>query len=685
LRRSGAVTTIEHGMTRGLALGFLAGSVIWAAASVALDALPPAIRFAFACPVFVLGPGGALTVALTRDRSALDRAAIALGAGVAAAPALAHVLLRVGLDAAFPYVAAGCTGAVIVYWIGRPAVEPTGRATWIRAAAVAALAVATGAAGYAGRLDATPSRVTVYGEYDTFDSTYYAAISTEVARRIPPDAPFNAGHELNYSYFPHLLLGLLHRFASVPLLDLYFGLAWTALLALLAITAFVLVRAIASERAAVVGTVLLLAGSDLSFIVPLVADTARLTWDPVIWSSNFLSPGAETLLFNTWTPSLVVVLSGFYALACADRGGSRGWLLLASALFATLVQFKTFAYAAIVGGLAAAALVAGVDRARRTRYALTLGLTLLLSSPYLAEVASGYEESQASLVFEPFVLPSRMMDKLTLDRTMARWTAAIGATGMSAQVLTMSVATALFLAGGLGARWAGVPALWRTLRLRDGGPPVWAAIGWTIVAGAAIPFAVATDPYYGTAHFHQTALFLLWLFAGRALANVSGAGRRAAAIAVVVALAVPSTAHYLARKTGDRARPLARLDAGALSIARYLRGLDPAVTVVLHRDPDGPSLLGILGEQPVVLAWARYVRGSDDRRRDVRQFFASADGDAAQALGTLARYNVTHVVTFTDSDHVHPDVLTHLQPVIRTTHATLYAVPPRHAEPGGAE
>jgi hypothetical protein len=97
--------------------------------------------------------------------------------------------------------------------------------------------------------------VTVFGDYDSFDSTYYAAISSELSHTIPPQAPFFSGHTLNYSYFPHLLIGLVHRFADVPLLRLYFIYAWPLLLVLMALSGFTLVRSLAGPHVGVLGIV----------------------------------------------------------------------------------------------------------------------------------------------------------------------------------------------------------------------------------------------------------------------------------------------------------------------------------------------------------------------------------------------------------------------------------------------
>ena len=134
--------------------------------------------------------------------------------------------------------------------------------------------------------------------------------------------------------------------------------------------------------------------------------------------------------------------------------------------------------------------------------------------------------------------------------------------------------------------------------------------------------------------------------------------------------------HYLDRKWYDATRPpLARLSRSELMIADYLRGTDPERTVILHDRPFDPSLVPVVTKRRVVLAWARYAVGSDDRRRDVDAFFDSAAGDPATAEAILRRYRVTHVLVRPDRDHIHPDVLARLQQVVSFPDAQLYRVP----------
>src|SRR4029453_16532265 len=98
----------------------------------------------------------------------------------------------------------------------------------------------------------------VYGDYDSLDLTYYAAVSAEATHTVPPTASYYAGRELNYAYYPQLVLAMVHRFGGVPMLPIYFRYAWPAFLVIGVLTGFLFVRSIASTATATLSMVLML-------------------------------------------------------------------------------------------------------------------------------------------------------------------------------------------------------------------------------------------------------------------------------------------------------------------------------------------------------------------------------------------------------------------------------------------
>src|SRR5205807_3274882 len=128
-------------------------------------------------------------------------------------------------------------------------------------------------------------------------------------------------------------------------------------------------------------------------------------------------------------------------------------------------------------------------------------------------------------------------------------------------------------------------------------------------------------------------------------------------VAVAIAVALPSSIHYLARKwTDEQRQPRAALSTGDIKVAEYLRKKsDPETTVVLHDRPLSPSLMTIVSERRIVLGWdVRYSAvGGEDRLRDVNRFFSSSTGNPDAALEVLRRYHVTHAAVRADA-RVHP-------------------------------
>ena len=113
-------------------------------------------------------------------------------------------------------------------------------------------------------------------------------------------------------------------------------------------------RRLGSIHFAVLSTLLTFTGSTLAYLVawqwPEMVGS-----DPMIWSSLFLAPSAEWLFFNPWTPSLVVLAVGLYALTRLQEPNHIGWTLVAAVCFGHLFMFKSFAFPIVIAAVAIAA------------------------------------------------------------------------------------------------------------------------------------------------------------------------------------------------------------------------------------------------------------------------------------------------------------------------------------------
>lgn len=659
--------------------GAVLGGIGWGMWASALPSIPVLPRFLVAAVVLVVGPGAAAATLLARDAPAIERGTFTLAAGLVLSPALAHLLGALDILSAYPVIAAALGGLAL----GSGVLDTPPGLAWPRrdvlaCGLVGGLAVAGGFVAYAHRMSVTPERVILNGDYDTYDSTYYAAISAGLAQH-SPNALFHAGHRLGYAYHAQLVPAMIYRFGGVPLLDQYFRYVWPLFLLIAALTIFVTVRQLASTRVALLGSSLVLCGSDFSYVAAYVRPYRAHWngWDRLMWSNNWLTPGAEQLFFNTWTPALAVLFLGVWMLDSHEKDGRPRWLFASAAAFASLVQFKPFAFAAVITGLVAASVFGRPDGGAKRRFGLVLAGTLVLALPYLAGISKVYDESQAVLkpgVGYASVLPGKVIFQLGLEEPLARLARALGDTRAVHGVTGVAVANLLFFIGGLGARLVGLPLVWRSLRDGEARSAL-RLLAWTIVAGAAIPLGVVTEPYHQTFHPYHASLYLLWVFVaceavGRTRGWHLGDG---AVIAAVIIAAVPSTVHYLQVKWTDVG--FAHIDRDVSLIADRLRQEDPARTVFLQRYPQGPSFVSLLAGRRTVLAWAQYTRNTAPLAAEIDQFFQSAAGDPAEAWSTLIAHHVTHVVETVGRDRIHPDVLGRLEPLLVTGTLRLYAVP----------
>jgi hypothetical protein len=666
-----------------LTIGGLAGACAWPLVATAAPSLPEPLRFLLGWLVFTIGPGFVVAGAVSRDLDRLTRAIVILAAGSAAAPVLIDLLGRAHLLAAFPYVAFALAGAYAAYSVGGgDDVRPAEPGDTIACAALVALAAALGAVVFWHRLAITGDGIQLFGDYDSADISWYAAVASEASHTVPPTASYYSGHRLNAAYYAHLVAAMVHRFLAVPVLSIFFRYAWPTYVSLTAATAFVLVRQLASRGVAGLAVVLLLVGSDFSYLAAWFLPHAAVDWDYLLWPTNFLSPTMQVMHFSTWSPSLPVYLAALFAIVRSVQTRAWGWVALGGFLIGILFEFKPFAWVVLMGGLGASMIFAGGDWTARRRFAATIVAGLVCSAPFIWGAATlNPADRRTQLVVDFFMLPKRMLIKIDLTREFLREARRLAPVPSLRTPIFILLATIVFLLVGIGVRWLGVPAMWRAIRARGGGDAAaWRLLAWTVVSGIAVPFVLTTNPYVDTLQFYLAGLYVMWIFAAYALVVYARRYPTAGAMAIVAALvaAFPSSGHYLAWKWTEQTRPpRVSLTGPEVVVAERLRAFDPETTVVLHDRPLTPSLTAIVSARRIVLGWdVRYSAvGGEERLRDVNRFYSSAAGDAADTLETLRKYRITHVIVRPGEDHVHPDVLAKLKPIVEQPSVVLYQVP----------
>jgi hypothetical protein len=656
------------------------GVLLWLACQIGLARLPAAVAFYPAAFAFIYGWGALALIPFEDSTPTPERTALALALGTAFAPLLIWMLEIGRVGFLFPPCAFAATGAALARSVRPGARVARGpHRLWYVFLPVMIFAVTAWVS--AGRLTISGDAISVFGDYDTFDLTYYAVITAELTHTEPPASPFYAGHQVVYSYFPLLLLAAIYKFTGVSLTQICLGLAWPFFSSVASAIVFAWCRRLGSSVFAALSTILIFGGSSLAYVPGLFwPESAR--FDSLIWSSMFLAPSAEWLFFNTWTPALTVVFAGLYALTRLTEPKGSGWTVVAGVCFGLLFMFKSFAFGLMLPAVAVSALVYALRRDRLAgRLVIAAAIAVLCAAPWLwSIVALNGTEGRANVSVDWLSLPRRMLFKMDLRDRLATIASSIVANDPNAWVL-LTMATVLFLVGGLGVRCLGIAPLWRAATGHES-MRRWTPLAWIVILGVSIPFAIAVAPFPNTIQAYQFALFAMWPFAARVVwppHAITSPWRWLATVAVVFG-SVVATAHYgLAAHAASGGQPIVALTGDDLRIVRYLRRLDSTTTMVLHSIPLYPSLYSIESARRVVLAWSSYAAGDgspdvDARVAEIERFFGTTTGAGADDVEILSRYQVTHVIERVAIDHLHPHVVQQLHLVTGTPDTRLYEV-----------
>jgi hypothetical protein len=664
------------------------GILAWLLCAYLLPQAPGAVGFYLTAFVFAFG-SGACALFLLADHTPLDeRIAISCAAGVAFAPMALYALALLKGAFLFPPLAFAASGAAAALWTRKPPTEPRDRGPeWPSSVALSLLVFALVFWVSSGRLTTTREGFSIFGDYDTFDLTYYAAIASELGHTdtIPPVSPFYAGHRIVYSYFPLLFLAAVHNFTGVGTTQAFLAFAWPFFSAVTCAALYAACRRLGSTRFAVLTTLLVFTGSGFAYI-PALLQPSWAKFDQLIWQSMFLAPSAEWLFFNPWAPALSLVAVGMYAIVRADETGRGGWTVLAGAAFGLVFMVKSFAFAVIVPALALSAAVLAMRKDRLAKgLVAVLAWAIVWAAPWILAVLpfNRAENRGAQVSVQWLSLVHRMMFKTDLIDTITGYLRPLTGGDPSAWAV-LAIATVIFIVGGLGVRCLGLVHVIRaaagTKEMR-----LWAPLAWIVIVGVAVPFAIAIAPFPNSIQTHMFALFALWPFTVYAVWPPAArpSARRWVATAALVAVAIPATVHYARAAHAASSGPaLTGLDAGDLAIVRYLRRSNVDTTMLLHSNPLWPSLHAIESSRRVVLAWSSYVEGDgspdvDARSAEIARFFGSQAAPGVADVEILRRYHVTHVIERVATDRLHPSVLQQLRLLTGTPVVRLYEVPPK--------
>jgi hypothetical protein len=472
------------------------------------------------------------------------------------------------------------------------------------------------------RVDAT-GRFLLDGELSSFaaDAAFHVGVARELTVGYPPQVPGLAGFPLSYHLGADLVRAAALRWARVDPYDSLNRLDVTLFALALILTVRGAARLMGLSARAVMLSGFTVVLADFSF---LFAGNPQAHWWADLLRGNVL---VSLVHANPIVPALALALGSLIALAHHGRDGRRGWLVLALLQALAVPFFKVFLGAHLAFGLAAAAVL------RRSRPAAILCGAAALST---AIVVLGAGTGGVQVSIAPLDLVNVTRETLGLPVL----------AGMG--LVTWSL---LWLFSSLGVRGLGVWPAWRGLKHGNPSVSALAALalsGWPLglLFKVAPPDAVAHQKAINDAAFLlEQAGPLLWLFALASLDRL--AERRswgAALAALAVAVSLPSTAQFVAKKAMQAPHPI---PAATLHAMRTLAEATVPGEVVLQRPsalyPAAPVVF--IGRRVPYDRFISYLTqfapraALEERQAEVHRFFEEVTNPAeaaaiARALGT---------------------------------------------------
>jgi hypothetical protein len=554
-----------RGPTWVFAALLLAGSALLAAAFVHWTADGPSsgVRFLLAFALLVCLPGSALvaSMGLATD-SRLERAMLSIALGMPASSLVYWLCGYANLRRLFwiwPFVAVA---------LSRPWRLATSPRRWgslrVRYAHVLLLVVFLCTAvpfclmplGFRDLARTADGGLTFY---PLADSTLHVSIANELTHTIPPQNPFLPGRALNYHYGMDLLAAMLAS-SGASTMDLTVRFVPLVFMSLVVSASFCCARRwLASETGAVLVALLVVLGEDLSFVPGLLLHSNQM------WAVYFFGMPTSVSLYslNPMLPALGFLVA---ALLCLERFFTTertGWLLAAALLAASLVEYKVFAAALLLLGLASTAAVYGLRFRRFAPLRACLAVVTAASPFFVATWSANSGHIATRLEPWPYV-PAAFVRMGFAETSFMRLTGDFyeGHFSTSSILVFLGLALPLYLLLTFGARVAGLGD-WARALLR---PVPEAAFAFLLAAliliGIPLSLLFAITPagyppweyYNNAAWFLVLSKYLFWPFSVGAVWRWARTHQgRLVGTVLLIALSVPSTIQLIAQATAGSA------------------------------------------------------------------------------------------------------------------------------------
>jgi hypothetical protein len=515
---------------------------VWAVTASCAQSLWSFPCFLLAVAAFAYLPGSALLAIVGVESEALDRFALSLLLGVNLSGGVYFLLGAMGfpgLVLLWPVLA----GAVLAYRRRRAgwAFEISADSSHVLLVALVGLAVLplTLLPLYFHNACARPDGGLSF--YPLPDVILHLSVANELTHALPPQVPFLPGVPLRYHYGMDLLAAMFRTASGLSIPDLTVRFLPVFFLVTTALAVFCFARTwLGSPRGALLATILVLFGEDLSFVPGL------LQGSPQPWAvSFFFMPNIVSLyLLNPMLPALGLLFGALLCLSAFHRAADRRWLVLTSLLAAMLVEYKLFAAVQLLLSLAVTGALY-LWRFRDQRPLRAAAACLLLAAP----VALWFGGSGGPVAFElrPWPYVPAALAALGLGGSPP-------GPGIAAFVL---VALPVYLLGTWGIRVLGLPrALKECFRFTPEAAVRTCLAIFTLV-GTPLSMLCSVSPsgyprftqYNNASWFLVQSKYLAWIFVVEALIVWSRDKPRVFRLslaALALGLALPSSIQYFA-------------------------------------------------------------------------------------------------------------------------------------------
>lgn len=407
------------------------------------------------------------------------------------------------------------------------------------------------------------------------DGIWHIALVESLSRGSLGSPVFSGESLQNYHIGFDLLVVLLHRITTIPVINLYFQIIPPVLSFLVGYLTYKFVLLWQKNKTkALWSTFFVYFGGSIGWLVGLVRN-GSFGGESMFWSQQAVS----TLVNPPFALSLVFILLGLISLLKLKKKFSLKYLALSALFFGLLIQIKVYAGLLVLGGL----FVSGVWNILKKKnsgvlkvFASSLLFSLIIFAPF--------NKSAGSLVvFQPFWFLETMMtytdrvgwerfySAMTNYRLGGQWLKTIAAYG---------VAFVIFYYGNLGTRVImefGI-ARWITNKKLDEFKVLFISI---ILAGVAIPmFFLQKGTPWNTIQFFYYTLFFVSILAGVTLGEIK---IKKSILGVIILLTIPTTLITLSRHYIP-SRPPAKISNEELEALEFLSGEPSGVVLTFPFD-----------------------------------------------------------------------------------------------------